>query len=160
MPKRKGTNMSATALGRIVNSATLQAPRGQGRLRNNAAVEAALTEPRQIRNVLKQDLKEARHTVVSTAHDRARALKEFNATSKRDRHTACGSAKGKSAVRFVAPASRDISSNVLPGCYQDPKGLATKNKGSQTKCPCGGTYTTNKSRHLQSKKHKDWAQNH
>ena len=160
MPKRRGTNTTTLKTGRIVNSATVQAPRGQGRLRNNAAVEAALTEPRQIRNVMKQDLKEARAAVVATARDRTKALREFNATSKTDRHKACGSSRGKTAVRFVAPASRDLASNVLPGCYEDPKGLATKNRAGQTKCPCGGSYTTNKSRHLQSKKHQDYASSH
>lgn len=82
-------------------------------------------EPRQIRKILAQDLKDARWRTIESAPNAAKGKRLFNAEYKDDRHTACGSKRGKKAVRFLTPGSRDIHSNVLPGCYLDPKGKKT-----------------------------------
>lgn len=122
------------------------------KVREYAAEQAH--NPRQVRNILKSDMKQARHAAIQEGGPRVGA-KRFNQNFREDRHRACGTARGNKAVRFLTSGSRNIESDVLPGCYMDPKGLKPGTKS--TRCPCGGSYTSNRARHYRSKKHQRWA---
>lgn len=123
---RKG-NASAISVARAVNSQSLRASRGQQGIRN---ANLAAVEPRQVRQVLAADIKQLRAAVVRTADNLTKALKEYNKETRDQRHTACGSRKGKAGLRFLTPGSRDPNSNVLPSCYDDPRG---KKRGGKKK---------------------------
>lgn len=118
----RGANVNRLAIGRQVNSHIGAAFRGEGRVRSNRAGEDLhLVEPGEIRQAMKLDLKQARHTALETRGTKTRqaTLKQFNKDTKQDRGRACS--RRRTSVRFLLPGSRDISTNILPRCY-DPKG--------------------------------------
>jgi hypothetical protein len=112
-------------MNRAVNS---QMVRTTSRSRSNALPQNLTNfnavEPRQIRNILKQDVKDARYRMIESASTPSKGKRAYWADSelKEKRHTACGSARGKKGLRFLTAGSRDLSSDILPGCYFDPKG--------------------------------------
>lgn len=126
-PKRRQptANLFDVDLNRAVNS---QMVRDTSRSRKNPLpnnlTSANAVEPRQVRNILKQDVKDARARMIESASPPSAGKRAYWADSdlRRQRHIACGAAKGKKALRFLTEGSRDLSSNILPGCYMDPKG--------------------------------------
>lgn len=118
-------NLFETDMNRAVNS---QMVRTTSRSRKNVLPENLANinavEPRQVRNILKQDVKDARARMIESASTPSAGKRAYWADSdlRRQRHTACGAAKGKKGLRFLTAGSRDLSSNILPGCYLDPKG--------------------------------------
>lgn len=118
-------NLFETDMNRAVNS---QMVRTTSRSRKNVLPENLANinavEPRQVRTILKQDVKDARARMIESAATPEKGKRAYWADSdlRRQRHTACGAAKGKKALRFLTEGSRDLSSNILPGCYLDPKG--------------------------------------
>lgn len=118
-------NLFETDMNRAVNS---QMVRTTSRSRKNALPENLTNfnavEPRQVRNILKQDVKDARARMIESAATPSAGKRAYWADSdlRRQRHTACGAAKGKKGLRFLTEGSRDLSSDILPGCYLDPKG--------------------------------------
>ena len=117
-------NLFETDVARAVNSQMVRSSRSRKTPLPDNLTAFNASEPRQIRNILKQDVKDARARMIESAASEAKGKRLFwaDADLRRQRHTACGSATGKKALRFLTPASRDLSSNVLPGCYYDPKG--------------------------------------
>lgn len=118
-------NLFDTDLARAVNSQMVRTTRHNRKnnpLPNLTNLNAST--PRQVRNILKQDVKDARARMIDSASSAEKGKQAFwaDADMKKQRHVACGSANGKKALRFLTPGSRDMSSNVLPGCYYDPKG--------------------------------------
>lgn len=128
MPKtRKRTaNLFEVDAARAVNSemSRRSRDRSQPLPRNLLNVDLQATEPRQIRKVLTQDVKDARARIIESASSPSVGKKLFWADTglRRDRHVACGSARGNKALRFLTAGSRDLESNELPKCYFDPKG--------------------------------------
>ena len=131
MPKRRQptANLFETDIARAVNSQMVSGSRSRTRKLPDNLTSFNAPEPRQIRNILKQDVKDSRARIIDSAPSEARGKRLFwaDADLRRQRHTACGSAKGKKALRFLTAGSRDLSSNVLPGCYNDPKGSRIRN---------------------------------
>jgi hypothetical protein len=139
MPKRRQptANLFQTDMNRAVNS---QMVRTTSRNRKNPLPENLThfnaVEPRQIRSILKQDVKDARYRMIESASSQSKGKKAFWADSdlRKQRHTACGAAKGNKALRFLTAGSRDLASDILPGCYFDPKGSRIR-KGRGTAVP-------------------------
>jgi hypothetical protein len=125
-PKRRQptANLFQTDINRAVNSQMVRGSRSRKEALPDNLTTFNAPEPRQVRSILKQDVKDARHRMIESAASAAQGKRLFWADTelRRQRHTACGSATGKKALRFLTEASRDLSSNVLPGCYHDPKG--------------------------------------
>lgn len=126
-PKRRQptANLFDVDLNRAVNSQmvrTTSRNRNQPLPGNLANMNAS--EPRQVRNILKQDVKDARARMIESASTPSAGKRAYWADSdlRRQRHIACGAAKGKKALRFLTEGSRDLWSDILPGCYMDPKG--------------------------------------
>lgn len=127
MPKRRQptANLFQTDMNRAVNS---QMVRSTSRSRKNPLptnlTNFNASEPRQVRNILKQDVKDARFRMIESAATPSKGKQSYWADSdlRKQRHTACGAAKGDKALRFLTAGSRDITSDILPGCYFDPKG--------------------------------------
>lgn len=128
MPKaRKRTaNLFDVDAARAVNSemSRRSRDRSQPMPKNLLNVDLQATEPRQIRKILSQDVKDTRARMIESAPTPSAGKKLFWADTnlRKDRHVACGSAKGKKALRFLTAGSRDLESNELPKCYNDPKG--------------------------------------
>jgi len=126
MPKRRQptANLFQTDVARAVNSQMVRSSRSRKEALPDNLTSFNAPEPRQVRSILKQDVKDARHRMIESAASAAQGKRLFwaDADLRRQRHTACGSATGKKALRFLTEGSRDLSSNVLPGCYYDPKG--------------------------------------
>lgn len=155
MSRRKRTiNLFEADAARAVNSQMARTNRSRSQPLPKTLLNADMqaTEPRQIRKVMAQDLKDARWRTFESAPSEQEGKKMFNDQYREERHTACGSKK--KAIRFLTEGSRDIESNELPKCYMDPKGLALSNKNKSIACPCGGSYTPHtKAKHLRTKKH-------
>lgn len=116
MPRKANTARLET--GRIVNSATTRVKRSQGSLKR-LNDDLQLVEPREIRNLLKKDLKDLRSVMLESRPNAPGAAKKaFNRQTVKDRKAACS----QGSVRFITPGSRDPKSDVLPGCYGMPKG--------------------------------------
>lgn len=128
MPRRRQPKASLFAIdaARAVNSqmARQGRDRSQPLPRNLLNAELQAAEPRQIRNIIKQDVKDARARIIESAATPAAGKKAFwaDADLRRQRHTACGSATGPKAIRFLTVGSRDLASDILPACYFNPKG--------------------------------------
>ena len=133
MKRRKRTaNLAEVDMARAVNSALSGRARTRGSQQQplpqrflNADMQAV--EPRQIRNILAQDMKDARWRTIESAPNETLGKRMFNTQYRRERHTACGRATGDRALRFLTPGSRDPQSNELPRCYFDPKGRKVRN---------------------------------
>ena len=127
MSKRRQpkANLFETDMNRAVNS---QMVRTTTRSRKNPLPENLdrfnAVEPRQVRNILKQDVKDARYRMIESASTPSAGKRAFWADSdlRKQRHTACGAARDNKGLRFLTAGSRDITSDILPGCYFDPKG--------------------------------------
>ena len=130
-------NLFQTDMNRAVNS---QMVRSTIRSRKNPLPENLdrfnAVEPRQIRSILKQDVKDARYRMIESASTPSAGKRAFWADSdlRKQRHTACGAARGNKGLRFLTAGSRDITSDILPGCYFDPKGSRIR-KGRGTPVP-------------------------
>lgn len=154
-PRKRTTNVAESDLAQRVNSEMMRrTDRSRKAKLPERLHEVNAVEPRQIRKIMAQDLKDARHAAAQ-GPNRRHALRNFNTSFSGDRHAACGKRTGNKAVRFLTEGSRDITSNELPKCYQDPKGLKPGSKS--TRCPCGGSYTSNRARHFRSRKHIGYA---
>lgn len=127
--RKRTANLVEVDMARAVNSQMARSSRDRSqplpRRLLNADVQAV--EPRQIRNILAQDMKDTRWRTIESAPNETLGKRMFNSQYRRERHTACGKATGDRALRFLTPGSRDPQSNELPRCYFDPKGRKVRN---------------------------------